>query len=169
MAFELVTFKGAQLNYPVHEKEMLAIIRALTKWRVDLLGIPFLIYTNHKTLENFHTQRDLSHRQARWMEFMSQYDAKIVYVKGEDNTIADALSRLPAEVQEQLEHTATYAYAYCPDDLEEDLVAAVYPTSGDTAYSVVSILAGLGLLERPVDAVCTTLNITADKSLLQQI
>jgi len=130
-----MTFKGAQLNYPVHEKEMLAIIRALTKWRVDLLGIPFLIYTDHKTLENFHTQRDLSHRQARWMEFMSQYDAKIVYVKGEDNTIADALSRLP-----------------------------------DTAYSVASMLAGLGLLERPVDTVpCTTLNITADKSLLQQI
>jgi len=103
------------------------------------------------------------------MEFMSQYDAKIVYVKGEDNTIADTLSRLPAEVQEQLEHTATYAYAYCLDDLEEDLVAADYPTSGDMAYSVASMLAGLGLLERPVNAVCTTLNITADKSLLQQI
>jgi len=39
---------------------MLAIIRALTKWRVDLLGVPFLIYTDHKTLEDFHTQRDLS-------------------------------------------------------------------------------------------------------------
>ena len=60
VAFELMTFKGAQLNYPVHEKEMLAIIRALTKWRVDLLGVPFLVYTDHKTLENFHLQCDLS-------------------------------------------------------------------------------------------------------------
>lgn len=85
-------FKGAQLNYLVHEKEMLAIIRALMKWRVDLLGIPFLVYTDHKTLENFHIQRDLSWCQACWMEFMSQYDAKIVYVKGEDNTVANALS-----------------------------------------------------------------------------
>ena len=87
-----MTFKGTQLNYLVHEKKMLAIIRALMKWRVDLLGIPFLVYTDHKTLENFHIQWDLSWRQARWMEFMSQYDAKIVYVKGEDNTVADALS-----------------------------------------------------------------------------
>ena len=64
VAFESMTFKGAELNYPVHEKEMLAIIRALTKWKVDLLGVPFLIYTDHKMLENFHIQRDLSRRQA---------------------------------------------------------------------------------------------------------
>jgi hypothetical protein len=95
VAFDSRTFKGPELNYPVHEKEMLAIVRALKKWRTDLIGVPFLIYTDHKTLENFDTQKDLSRRQARWMEFLSQYDGKIVYVKGEDNTVADALSRLP--------------------------------------------------------------------------
>jgi len=41
------------LNYPVHEKELLAIIQALQKWRADLLGAPVLIYTDHQTLENF--------------------------------------------------------------------------------------------------------------------
>jgi hypothetical protein len=56
VAFDSMTFKGAELNYPVHEKEMLAIVRALRKWRSDLIGVPFLIYTNHKTLENFHQQ-----------------------------------------------------------------------------------------------------------------
>ena len=95
VAFDSMTFKAAELNYPVHEKEMLAIIRALKKWRSDLVGVPFLIYTDHKTLENFHQQRDLSRRQARWMEFMSQYDGRIVYVKGGENTVADALSRFP--------------------------------------------------------------------------
>ena len=90
-----MTFKAAKLNYPVHEKEMLAIIRALKHWRTDLMGTPFLIYTDHKTLEIFEKQRDLSCRQARWMEFLSQYNGKIVYVKGKDNTVADALSRLP--------------------------------------------------------------------------
>ena len=95
VAFESTTFKGAELNYPVHEKEMLAIIRALKKWRSDLIGVPFLIYTDHKTLENFHQQRELSRRQARWMEFLSQYDGKIIYVKGEENSVADALSRIP--------------------------------------------------------------------------
>lgn len=96
VAFDSMTFKGAELNYPVHEKEMLVIIRALKKWRSDLIGVPFLIYTDHKTLENFHQQWELSRRQARWMELFSQYDRKIVYVKGDDNSVADALSHSPS-------------------------------------------------------------------------
>lgn len=40
IAFNSMTFKGAELNYPVHEKELLAVIRALKKWRMDLLGSP---------------------------------------------------------------------------------------------------------------------------------
>lgn len=39
-----MTLKGAQLNYLVHEKEMLAIIHALTKWQTDLLGVPHGTY-----------------------------------------------------------------------------------------------------------------------------
>jgi len=90
-----MTFKGAELNYPVHKKELLAIIQALKKWHVDLLGSEFFVYTNPKTLENFNAQKDLSHRQVCWMEFMSQFDAKIGYIKGEENTVADALSHCP--------------------------------------------------------------------------
>ncbi len=86
---------GAQLNYPVHEKELLAIICALKKWRTDLLGSSFEVYTDHRTLENFNKQQDLSRRQAHWMELMSQYDFSISYICGEDNTVADALSCLP--------------------------------------------------------------------------
>ena len=85
----------AEKNYPVHEKELLAIIRALKKWQADLLGTHFIIYTDHRTLENFDTQKDLSRRQLRWQEFMLQYDITITYIHGEDNTVADALSRLP--------------------------------------------------------------------------
>ena len=92
-----MTFKGAKLNYPVHEKELLAIIRALKKWQIDLLGSPFFVYMDHKTLENFNTQKDLSCSQARWMELMSQYDAKIIYIKGEENSVVDALSHLLCE------------------------------------------------------------------------
>jgi hypothetical protein len=95
VAYDLRAFKGAELNYPVHEKELLAIIRALGKWRTDLLGYHFKVWTDHKTLEHFGTQRDLSWQQARWMEFLSQYDATIHYLPGERNTVADALSRLP--------------------------------------------------------------------------
>jgi hypothetical protein len=70
IVFDLMTFKGAKLNYLVHEKEMLMIICALEKWHSDLIGVLIVIYMDHKTLENFDNQKDLSHQQARWMEFM---------------------------------------------------------------------------------------------------
>lgn len=95
VAFESAQFGGAELNYPVHEKELLAIVRALKKWRSDLLGTHIYVYTDHKTLENFNTQKDLSRRQLRWQELMAQFDMTIVYIRGEDNTVADALSRVP--------------------------------------------------------------------------
>jgi hypothetical protein len=72
--------KGAEKNYPVHEKELLAIIRALKKWRSDLLGSHIFVYTDHRTLENFDTQKDLSRHQLRWQEFLSQYDMTIIYI-----------------------------------------------------------------------------------------
>jgi hypothetical protein len=78
VAFDLMALKSAQLNYPVHEKELPAIIRALQKWCSDLLGAPITIYTDHRTLENFDHQKDLSRHQAQWQEFLSQYDYQIV-------------------------------------------------------------------------------------------
>jgi hypothetical protein len=95
VAYDSRAFKGVELNYPVHEKELLAIIRALAKWRTDLLRYTFEVWTNHRTLEHFRTQRNLSCRQARWMEFLSHYNATIHYLPGEQNCAADALSRLP--------------------------------------------------------------------------
>ncbi len=95
IAYDSCSFKDAELNYPVHKKELLAIIRALKKWKYDLLGTEFYVYTDHKTLLNFHTQWDLSCRQARWMKFLSIYDCKFIYVKGEANSVANTLSRLP--------------------------------------------------------------------------
>jgi hypothetical protein len=94
-AFESRALKEAKLHYPVHEQDMLAIIRALHKWRVDLLGSQVFIYTDHKTLENFKVQKELSCHQARWMEYTLQYEYSIKYINGERNTMADALSRLP--------------------------------------------------------------------------
>lgn len=59
------------------------------------MGHPFFIYTDHKTLLNFNTQRDLSQWQARWMDQLSIFDCKFVYVGGEDNTMADVYLATP--------------------------------------------------------------------------
>jgi hypothetical protein len=57
VTYESCSFKGAELNYPVHEKELLAIICALAKWRSELLGYQFQVWTDHWTLEHFNTQQ----------------------------------------------------------------------------------------------------------------
>ena len=69
-----------------------SIIHALWQWHTDLLGNHFIIYTDHHTLENFMTQKDLSRHQCWWSEFMSQFNCEIRYIDGHKNTIADALS-----------------------------------------------------------------------------
>jgi hypothetical protein len=56
VAFDSMQLKGAERNYPVHEKEMLAIIRALKKWCSDVLRTQIFVYTDHRTSENFDTQ-----------------------------------------------------------------------------------------------------------------
>ena len=100
VAWDSVQLSQAEKNYPTHEKEMLAIVRALKRFRADLLGTHFTVYTDHRTLECFQGQRDMSRRQARWQELLAEYDFKVVYVKGDENTVADALSRMPEEGEE---------------------------------------------------------------------
>jgi hypothetical protein len=97
VAYDSLQLKAAEKNYTIHEKELLAIIHALKRWRSDLLGAPIYVYTDHKTLKNFDSQKDLSCRQLRWQEFMSQYEINMVYIPGPDNSVADALSRLPVD------------------------------------------------------------------------
>jgi len=167
VAFDSMTFKGAKLNYPVHEKELLAVIHALKKWQVDLLSSPFFIYTDHKTLENFVTQKDLSRQQAHWMEFMSQFDAKIIYIKGEDNMVADALSCLPYSTSlHEAEALAHHPYHFCPDDDTDGMIMSVFECTTLGPYDTATSLASTSELMTSVNA---TLKISADNSFLQEI
>jgi len=93
VAFESHAMQGAELHYPIHKQELLSIIHSLWKWHSNLLGSKIEVFTDYRTLENFATQQELSARQARWMEFLSQYDLTITYISGDINTAVDALSR----------------------------------------------------------------------------
>jgi len=85
----------AEQNYAVHEKETLAIIYALTKFRHYLLGTFVKIITDHASLKFLSTQPNLSQRQARWMEILQEYNYEIQYKPGNTNVVADSLSRRP--------------------------------------------------------------------------
>ena len=85
----------AELNYQVHDKEMLAIVRSFGHWRPELQGSPqqIKVYTDHKALEYFMSTKQLNSRQARWAELLAEYSFTIMYRRGKENVAADALSR----------------------------------------------------------------------------
>ena len=98
VAFESKKLDVHQRNYPVHDKEMCAIMHALEKWRPFLLGKHFKIYTDHRSLVFFKTQSNLNQRQLRWQEKAADYDCEILYKPGKENVVADALSRIHINV-----------------------------------------------------------------------
>ena len=86
--------KAAELNYPVHDKELLAIKYALMKFCVHLLGAqPFVIYTDHASLRTATKSPHLSQRMARWLAFFAEYNFSVEYKPGKNTVLADALSR----------------------------------------------------------------------------
>ncbi|GJP36998.1 hypothetical protein CLOM_g21459 [Closterium sp. NIES-68] len=88
---------GAELNYPIHDKEALAIVIAFKAWRCYLEGRRTTVYTDHCSLKYLKTQPKLSRRQVRWIDFLeTHFHYDIVYKPGHKNK-ADALSR-PAHV-----------------------------------------------------------------------
>ncbi|HEV7736493.1 MAG TPA: reverse transcriptase domain-containing protein [Chlamydiales bacterium] len=95
IAFHSRTFNSAELNYDVHDKELLAIFEAFQKWRHYLEGtpVPVDVITDHKNLEYFSTTKMLSRRQARWSEFLSQFNLVIRFRPGKRGTKPDALTR----------------------------------------------------------------------------
>ena len=99
IAFMSHKMNPAQRNYPVHEQELLAIIRSLHEWRHYLHGAKFQVVTDHMSLKHFMNQPTLSARQARWSEFMQEFDFEIVHRPGKQNEAADALSRRPDHEQ----------------------------------------------------------------------
>ena len=99
---KVVAYASRQLNphennYPMHDLELAAIVFALKIWKHYLYGEKCFIYTNHKSLKYFPSQRELNMRQRRWMELIKDYDCVIDYHPGKANVVADALSRKSAQ------------------------------------------------------------------------
>uniref|UniRef100_H3H512 RNA-directed DNA polymerase n=1 Tax=Phytophthora ramorum TaxID=164328 RepID=H3H512_PHYRM len=131
IAFESRQLKAAEKNYPVHDKELLAMKYALVKFRVHLLGSkPFVIFTDHASLRTVTQSPHLSQRMARWLSFFAEYNFEVKYKPGRQNGLADALSRRP---DYELSHVTTVTSpvtdliraAYARDDMYVALLRAL--------------------------------------------
>jgi hypothetical protein len=89
------TFIAAERNYDIYDRELLAVILALTEWKQYLQGTthPVTIITDHKNLFYIKDPRKLSRRQARWALFLQDFDIVWKVLPGTKMAPADALSR----------------------------------------------------------------------------
>jgi RNase H-like domain found in reverse transcriptase len=87
-------FSSAQFSYFTWEQEILAVLEGLSKWEDKLMGRPITLVTDHKSLQFFTTQNRMSNRQVRWLEYISRFNFTVMYVPGEQNKVADALSQM---------------------------------------------------------------------------
>ena len=95
IAFYSRAFSAAEINYDVHDKELLAIVESFKKWRHYLKGVatPVEVYTDHKNLTYFSETKTLSQCLARWSEFLSQFNLSIKFWPGRLGKKPDALTQ----------------------------------------------------------------------------
>lgn len=87
-------FNKHEKNKPPIEKELLAVHYAITQFRPYIYGRHFTVYSDHKPLAYLYNLKNPSSRLSRIRLNLEEYDFEIIYIKGKDNVIADALSRV---------------------------------------------------------------------------
>jgi RNase H-like domain found in reverse transcriptase/Integrase zinc binding domain len=97
IAYYSATFTETERNYDVYNRELLAIMKAITHWRPYLIWTkePFKIFTDHANLLHWKSPRKLNRRTARWHSKLQDYNFTLHHVPGKNHTAADALSRPP--------------------------------------------------------------------------
>ncbi|KAF8756469.1 hypothetical protein RHS01_04227, partial [Rhizoctonia solani] len=95
IAYMSKSFSGAEANYDTHDKELLAIIKALEEWRIFLEATdkPVQVFTDHRNLEYWMQARTFNRRHAQWRIFLSDFNFEIHYRPGKQSGKPDALSR----------------------------------------------------------------------------
>jgi len=95
VAFHSRKFQPAEINYEIHNKELLAIVDAFKHWRRYCEGAvhQVRVFSDYQNLEYFTTTKVLNRRQARWAQELAGIDFRIYYRPGTQNGKPDALSR----------------------------------------------------------------------------
>ncbi|KAA0063393.1 pol protein [Cucumis melo var. makuwa] len=144
VAYASRQLKSHEQNYPTHDLELAAVVFALKIWRHYLYGEKIQIFTDHKSLKYFFTQKELNMRQRRWLELVKDYDCEILYHQGKANVVVNALSR-------KLSHSAALITRQAP--LHRDLERAEIAVSvGAVTMQLAQLTVQPTLRQRIIDA-----------------
>jgi hypothetical protein len=88
------TFDSTQRNWDVADRELFAIVEAFHTWRAYLAGSAHkvTVHTDHRNLQYFKKPQNLNRWQARWNQFLADYDFELQHVSGKKHIPADFLS-----------------------------------------------------------------------------
>ncbi|KAF5468849.1 hypothetical protein F2P56_012962 [Juglans regia] len=136
IAFFSKALKGKALLLSTYEKEFLALVCVVGKWRPYLLGQSFKIKIDQQALKHLLEQRVATEAQHKWISKLMDYDFRVEYKRGRDNKIADALSRKAEE------DSATLALISFPTPLWLEDLKQSYAFSSDITNLVVALQKG---------------------------
>jgi len=108
IAFLLKKHTRAECNNDIYDKELMAVVRAFEECRAYLIGRPVTIQSDHQNLQYFTTKRLQNQLQARWLEFLSQFNYTIEFVSGKAHGKADALTRMAGQTEEEVLEDETH-------------------------------------------------------------
>ena len=116
-----------QTRYTTTEQKLLAIVETLKEFRNILLGQKIVVHTDHENLtyKNFNTERVM-----RWRLILEEYGPELRYMKGENNVVADALSRLTIDDRKDPPNSPKYgspAYMAEHYGLDNAKISYTYP------------------------------------------
>ena len=94
IAFFSRKLNKAQKNYTTTEKELLSIVKCIKEFRNILFGYQIIVYSDHKNLVHAATVSQ-SQRVMRWRMILEEFGPDIRHISGEENIVADAISRIP--------------------------------------------------------------------------
>ncbi|GFW63094.1 hypothetical protein TNCV_4454421 [Trichonephila clavipes] len=97
IAFASRTLNKAERNYTVTERECLAVIWALNKFKTYFGPLPVKVITDHGALTKLTNGKNLSSRMIRWALKLSEFNIEWEHRPGVQNVVADLLSRNPVD------------------------------------------------------------------------
>ena len=147
-------------KWPIHERELFALVFAIRKYRHYLVGTTVTYEGDHKPLAWIKTQSHLSPKQARWLDDLESVDWKFHYIPGKDLTVPDALSRVAAAVEPAATDFMSYLLVMAPHDVAtssstRNTVAAAPFREAATHGTAGDLFTTIGWLHR-LRAACAT-------------